>query len=196
MVLVLVVQKVWGSKFKMQKIWLCVVMALVALLGMFYPYVLPFVFVLSLLALGYFMWEVKQKGFHPQSDTYKKLEKIKKKRLKTEAQKHKHIHDQVAYIAKVWGYTKEQEKIINKFIETRAYAEMYNRFTASLLPQIITLIDNCNARERKGCKREVSKRLKELSDLMKLEFKKQKFEKVESFETSLIVYDTLLQETQ
>ena len=69
----------------------------------------------------------------------------------------------------MWGYTKEQEKIIEKFIKERAYSEMYNRLTASLFPQIISLIDNCNAREQKGCKRDVSKRLRELTDLMKEE---------------------------
>ena len=41
---------------------------------------------------------------------------------------------------------------------------MYNKLTASLFPQLITLIDNCNARGQKGCKREVSRRLRELTD--------------------------------
>jgi hypothetical protein len=73
---------------------------------------------------------------------------------------------------------------------------MYNKLTASLFPQMITLIDNCNAREQKGCKREVSRRLRELTMLMKDEMKKKKSEPTESFETTLEVYDHLLAEVK
>ena len=79
-------------------------------------------------------------------------------------------------------------------IRERAYSEMYNKLTASLFPQIISLIDNCNARGQKGCKREVSKRLRELTDLMKKELQKKKSRSQESFETTLEVYDQLLKE--
>jgi len=137
-------------------------------------------------------WKDKQQGFKPQSDTYKELEKIKKKRQKVDNNKHKHMSDQISYIDEVWGYTKEQEKIIEKFIESRAYSHMYNKLTASLFPQMITLIDNCNAQGQKGCKREVSRRLRELTELMKEELKKKKSQSTESFETTLEVYDQLL----
>ncbi|HFQ61377.1 MAG TPA: hypothetical protein ENK39_03645 [Epsilonproteobacteria bacterium] len=176
----------------MQKILVLSSVFLTALLGSFYPSVLPVIAVLSLGVLGYVVWGYRQKGFQPQSDTYKALEKIKKKRHKIEKNKHKHINDQIAYIQEVWGYTKEQEKVIEQFIEGRVYSEMYNKLTASLFPQIITLIDNCNARGQKGCKREVSKRLRELTLLMKEELKKKKSQSSESFETSLEVYDQLL----
>ena len=166
-----------------------------ALLGSFYPSILPWLAFTALLAMVYFWWKQKGKGFQPQSETYKMLEKLKKKRHKADSKKHKHINDQTAYIAEVWGYTKEQNKIIEKFIKERAYSEMYNKLTASLFPQIITLIDNCNARGQKGCKREVSKRLRELTDLMKEELKKKKSRTHESFETTLEVYDQLLKET-
>ena len=146
----------------------------------------------ALLVMLYLLWQQKQTGFQPKSATYKELEKIKKKRYKIENNKHKHINDQIAYIDEVWGYTKEQEKIIEKFIEERAYSDMYNKLTASLFPQIITLIDNCNARGQKGCKREVSKRLRELTLLMKEEFNKKKSRSSESFEITLEVYDQLL----
>ena len=76
----------------------------------------------------------------------------------------------------------------------RAYSEMYNKLTASLFPQIISLIDNCNARGQKGCKREVSKRLRELTDLMKVELQKKKSRSSEGFEITLEVYDQLLSE--
>ena len=142
----------------------------------------------------YLLWEFKQKGFQPKSETYKEIEKLKKKRLKSEHKKHQHIHDQITYIEQMWGYTQEQKKTIEKFIEDRAYSEMYNRLTASLLPQMITLIDYCNEREKKGCKREVSKRLKELTTLMKAELKKKKMQKSESYETTLEVYDHALKE--
>ncbi len=163
-----------------------------ALLGSSYPFILPWLAFAALLMMVYLWWQQRGKGFHPQSDTYKALEKIKKKRHKEDNKKHKHINDQIAYIDEVWGYTKEQEKIIEKFIKERAYSEMYNKLTASLFPQIITLIDNCNARGQKGCKREVSKRLRELTDLMKEELKKKKSQKSESFEITLEVYDQLL----
>ncbi len=163
-----------------------------ALIGFFYPFILPWLAFTALLMIVYLLWQQKGKGFQPQSETYKALEKIKKKRHKAENKKHKHINDQIAYIDEVWGYTKEQNKIIEKFIKERAYSEMYNKLTASLFPQIITLIDNCNARGQKGCKREVSKRLRRLTDLMKEELKKKKSQKSESFEITLEVYDQLL----
>ena len=165
-----------------------------ALLGSFYPFILPWLAFAALLVTGYLWWMQKEKGFQPQSETYKALEKIKKKRHKEDTKKHKHINDQIAYINEVWGYSKEQEKTIEKFIKERAYSEMYNKLTASLFPQIITLIDNCNARGQKGCKREVSKRLRVLTDLMKTELKKKKSQSSESFETTLEVYDQLLKE--
>ena len=166
----------------------------VALLGLLYPVSLMPLMLFSLLGMGYMLWQIKQKGFKPKSETYKEIEKIKKKRLKSEHKKHQHIHDQIIYIEQMWGYTKEQEKTIEKFIEERAYSEMYNRLTASLLPQMITLIDYCNERDKKGCKREVSKRLRELAALMKEELKKKKMQKSESYETTLEVYDHILKE--
>ena len=176
----------------MQKIIVLLAVFITALLGTFSSFLSPVLSLLSFAGLVYFLWKQKQKGFKPKSDTYKELEKIKKKRAKSDHDKHKHINDQIAYIAEVWGYTKEQDKIIKKFIEARAYSEMYNKLTASLFPQIITLIDNCNARGQKGCKREVSKRLRELTILMKDELQKKNFKKSENFETSLEVYDQLL----
>jgi len=176
----------------MYKIFLLLAVFLTALVGTFYSFTMPFVVLISLALLVYSVWQYKQKGFNPQSDTYKELEKIKKKRQKVDNNKHKHMSDQISYIDEVWGYTKEQEKIIEKFIESRAYSQMYNKLTASLFPQMITLIDNCNARGQKGCKREVSKRLRELTELMKEELKKKKSQSTESFETTLEVYDQLL----
>jgi hypothetical protein len=56
------------------------------------------------------------------------------------------------------------------------------------------MIDNCNAREKKGCKREVSKRIRDLAEVMKDELKKKKSQSTDSFETTLEVYDHLLKE--
>ena len=178
----------------MQKYFPFLAILLTSLLGYSYPSILLWLAIGALLFLLYMLWQESQKGFKPQSDTYKELEKLKKKRFKVENNKHKHINDQIAYIDEVWGYTKEQTKVIEKFLEVRAYSEMYNKLTASLFPQLITLIDNCNARGQKGCKREVSRRLRELTMLMKEEMKKKKSETLESFETTLEVYDTLLGE--
>jgi len=176
----------------MQMIFVLLAICITSFVGWMFTGVLPLIMFVSLALLIYIGWKQKQKGFKPQSDTYKELYKLKKKRNKIENNKHKHINDQISYIDEVWGYTKEQQKIIEKFINSRAYSMMYNKLTASLFPQIITLIDNCNARNKKGCKREVSKRLRELITLMKDELKKKKFKKVESFETTLEVYDQLL----
>ena len=165
-----------------------------SIIGIIYPSALTGIIILSLLGILYLAWQYKTKGFKPQSKTYKALEKIKKKREKTDNHKHIHINDQIAYIAEYWGYTKEQEKIIEKFVEKRAYSEIYNKLTASLFPQVITLIDNCNARGQKGCKREVSKRIRVLTDIMKTELKKKKSQNFESFETTLEVYDHLIKE--
>jgi type III secretory pathway component EscV len=176
----------------MQMLYLFLAVFVTALLGTFFHFLSPVLLLLSLLGFVYVFWQYKKKGFKPQSDTYKELEKLKKKREKTEENKHKHINDQVAYIAEVWGYSKEQEKTIDKFITQRAYSQMYNRLTASLFPQMITLIDYCNERGQKGCKREVSKRLRELTDLMKEELKKKKTKKSESYETTLEVYDQIM----
>ncbi len=165
-----------------------------SIIGILYPSALTGIMILSLLGISYLAWQYKTKGFKPQGKTYKALEEIKKKRQKTDSNKHKHINDQIAYIEEYWGYTKEQENIIEKFIEKRAYSEIYNKLTASLFPQVITLIDNCNAREQKGCKREVSKRIRELTLIMKKELKKKKSQNSESFETTLEVYDHLIKE--
>jgi len=140
----------------------------------------------------YILYRDRKKEFRPQGKKYKLLEKIRKKREKIEKDKHKHISDQIKYIEKVWGYTKEQNSIITKFIETKSYMELYNKLTASILPQIITLIDNCNEREQKGCKRDVSQRLKALTTLMKDEMQKSHLEKKEHFDISLEVCDQLL----
>ena len=173
---------------------LCIIIT--AAIGIFYPILLTWIIVFSLIGLVYHFWQMHSQGYQPQSKTYKTLEKLKKKREKAAQTKHIHINDQIAYINEYWGYTKEQEKTIEKFIEKRAYSKIYNKLTASLLPQIITLIDNCNARGQKGCKREVSKRIRNLTDIMKEELKKKKSQSTESFETTLEVYDHLIKEVK
>ena len=137
---------------------------------------------------------MNKEGYRPKSKTYKALEKLKQKREKSEQTKHIHINDQIAYIEEYWGYTKEQKKVIEKFVEKRAYSESYNKLSASLIPQIIGLVDNCNARGQKGCKREVSRRIRDLIEIMKSELKKKKSKSTESFETTLEVYDHLVKE--
>ena len=188
------VQRVWVSRSSVQNPRIYLSVFVTALLGTFFHFLSPVLAFFSLVGFGYILWQNSQKGFKPKSDTYKELERLKKKRVKKEDKQHKHINDQIAYIDEVWGYTKEQEKIIKKFIESRAYSTIYNKLTASLLPQVIALMDNCNAGAKKGCKREVSKRLRELAELMKTELKKKKSESVESFETTLEVYDRLQKE--
>ena len=185
-------QKAWASRSKMPSLPLIIAVFVTSILGLISSL---FLIVLSLGSLALLIYTLKKqgkKGFKPQSDTYKTLEKIKKKRQKTDENKHKHISDQVSYIKEVWGYSKEQDKIIEKFINTRAYSEEYNKMSASFLPQIIDLIDRCNEKEQKGCKRDVSKRLKELTTLMKEQLQKQNSLNNENLEVGLEVYDELL----
>ena len=176
-------------------IYLLLAFMLTSLLGLFSSSLLWFILILSSSALIYSLWkERKNQTFKPKSQNFKALEKVKQKRVKTEALKHKYIDDQITYIANMWGYNKEQEKIVFDFLEQKAYRERYNKFSASLLPQIILLIDNCNKREQKGCKREVGSRLRDLSSLMKNELKKKKLNSKDEFEITLEVYDCLLKE--
>lgn len=165
---------------------------LTSFLGILFPSLLFFVAFISSMLLGYTLWQEKNRGFTPQSHSYKMIEKIKKKREKSDLKKHHYISDQIAYIEEVWGYTQEQHKILHRCLDSRAYLESYNRLSASLLPQIISLIDHCNAQEQRGCKREVSRRLRELTHFIKVELEKKQGEKQEHFETTLEVYDRLL----
>ena len=178
----------------MQIFTILIGISITALIGIFFPSTLIWIIALSVIGFIYQLWEARKQGYQPKSKTYKALEKLKKRREKTNQSKHIHINDQIAYIEEYWGYTKEQKKIIEKFVEKRAYSEIYNKLTASLFPQIITLIDNCNAREQKGCKREVSKRIRDLTEIMKEALKKKKSQSTDSFETTLEVYDRLLKE--
>ena len=163
-------------------------------IGIFYPTILIWMIALSAVAMIILLWQFKKTGYKPQTKTYKTVEKIKKKREKTAYHKHQHIYDQIAYIDTYWGYTKEQERITRRFVEKRAYSEMYNKLTASLFPQVIALIDQCNEKEQKGCKREVSRRIRELTNLMKTEIKKHRGKKEDDFDTTLKAYDHLIKE--
>ena len=147
---------------------------------------------LSIFLLGYHWWQ-KGKDYQPKSKEFKELEKLRNKVAKKELARHSFLEDQIAYIGSIWGYNKSQESITTKFIEQRAYGKIYNKLTASLLPQLILLIEACNSQSRKGCKAEVNARLRELVSIMKEELKNSKSQKKESFETTLEVFDYLVQ---
>lgn len=162
--------------------------------GVLFPDWMVWMAVLSFAFMIMLWWKrVRSEHFAPRSKTFKEMQKIKIKREKIAADKHHHINDQIDYIELRWGYTQEQKRTIERFLQQRAYTEMYNRLSASLLPQLITLVDHCNEREQKGCKREVSKRIRELVLIMKKELKRKKLQNRDSFETTLKVYDHLLQ---
>lgn len=170
-----------------------------SIFGFFYTDILPFISLFSVIGIFYIIWNSKKKReekkiFKPESESYKEREKLKIQRDRKEGERHIYITDQISYIENRWGYTKEQEKIVATFMEKRAYSKLYNKLSASLFPQMILLIDDCNAIEKKGCKREVSSRLRELINLMKAELKKKKEESIESFEVNTEVYDYLLKE--
>jgi hypothetical protein len=125
---------------------------------------------------------------------HKELIKIKKKRLIEAEKKHDIINNQSAYIAEAWKLSIQQEKTFITFIKTRAYSELFSKMTASLLPQLIKMIDKCLESKKAGCKREISRRINELVEIMKEEIRRKKSKKVEDFETTKEVYDHLIGE--
>jgi len=124
----------------------------------------------------------------------KQLAKIKKKRLIQAEKKHEMINNQFVYIQNIWNLSRDQQKTFVSFIEKRAYTDLYTKMTASLLPQLIKMIDSCIEQNKKGCKRNVSRRINELVVIMKEEIKRKKSKKIEDFETISQVYDHLISE--
>jgi len=175
-------------------IYILIAIFITASVGFFMPNTLLYIAILALTLTIYLVIKCKKSSYTPQSQTYKELEKIKKKRKKADDKKHKHINDQLNYIKKHWGYTQTQAKVIEKTVANRAYSIIYRKLTASVLPQLIELIDNCNNKEQKGCKREVNKRINELVDILKDAIKEHKEKKQESYEISLEVLDKLMRE--
>lgn len=166
-----------------------------SIFGLLYPKILFFSSTLSFIGIVCLWWDFqKKKTFKPKSEGYKELVKLKDRKEKKDEMKHVYIQDQVSYIENKWGFTQEQERVFALFVENRAYSKIYNKLSASLFPQMILLIDDCNAIDKKGCHREVSKRLRELTAVMKDELKKKKVESQESFEVNKEVYDYLLKE--
>jgi Ca2+/Na+ antiporter len=124
----------------------------------------------------------------------KALTKIKKKRIKEAKRKHNTIHNQIAYIAEIWELNQGQKKSFINFIEKKAYSDLYSKMTASLLPQLIKMINKCIEQKKVGCKRDVNRRINELVFIMRDEVKRKKSEKVEDFKTLSEVYDHLIDE--
>lgn len=134
--------------------------------------------------------------FIPRSKHFKEMQKIQKKRQKSNQDKHNIISDQINYIEVHWGCTKSQKKVIESFLDQRAYINTYNKLNGSLLPQLNTMIDQCLKQEQKGCKRAVTKRIREMVELMREELKKHKIEEKDRLETTMKVYDHLLKESR
>jgi len=124
----------------------------------------------------------------------KALAKIRKKRVQEAKRKHNTIHNQIAYIAEIWELSQSQKKNFINFIEKKAYSDLYTKMTASLLPQLIKMIDKCIEQKRVGCKRDVNRRINELVFIMREEIKRKKSEKIEDFKTLSQVYDHLIDE--
>lgn len=179
-------------------VYLLFAIALTALLGLIYPMGLPIIFTLSVVLLLYLIWRSRSHNkpilelFSRQDDIA--LQRVKKRRNDHTLQREKHLNQQIEYIATAWGYSESQEKVIQQFVADKVYLMCYDRLTASLLPHIITLIEQCNQREKKGCKNEVNRRIKALIALLKQEIHQHKEREVEIFEVNLEVYDRLLQE--
>ena len=122
------------------------------------------------------------------------IEKLNKKRQVEQHQKHDTINNQVAHIQELWDLSKSQQRIFVNFIEKRAYTDLYTKMTNSLLPQLIKMIEICIEQHKKGCKREVQRRINELTKIMKSEISRTQAKKKDDFETTSEVYDQLLHE--
>ena len=181
------------------------------LFGVFVTSLLSFFFgglffaVLSIVLLIYFIIVVslhfRKKREHKvlkihKTKEYKAITKLKDARAKEAQKRHDFITNQVAYIAHIWELSMVQEKTFNTFIEKKAYSELYTKMTASLLPQLTRMIEECIERDMVGCKRDVSSRLNELVFVMKEEIKRKKKTKKENFETMRDVFDHLLNEVK
>ena len=131
-----------------------------------------------------------------KSKEHKIFEKITKKREIEKAQKHDNINNQVARIQELWDLSQDQQKTFVRFIEKRAYTDLYTKMTASLLPQLIKMIEICIDQQKSGCKREVQRRINDLTKIMKAEINRVQAKKKDDFETTSEVYDQLLHEIQ
>ena len=128
---------------------LSILIIFISIVGIVFPKSLYFFALVACLTLLYQLWQTK--SMQPKSKEFRELERAKQKREKKELRKHRFIEDQIAYIGKIWGYNKSQEAVVERFIEQRAYGKIYTKLTASLLPQLILLIEECNAQKQKGC---------------------------------------------
>ncbi len=129
-----------------------------------------------------------------RSKEHRFLEKIAKKRTVENRRKHETINNQIATIQELWELSKDQQNTFIRFIEKRAYTDLYTKMTASLLPQLIKMIEICLAQHKSGCKREVQRRINELVKIMKAEIARTKAKRKDDFETTSEVYDRLLTE--
>ncbi len=178
-----------------KSLWLFIGLFTATILGIFFPSLMVWLALFSFVSLSFLAWrKIRVEHFAPKSKAFREIQKIQKKRDKIAVDKHHHINDQIAYIETKWGYNQEQKRIIDRLLQERAYTQIYHRLSASLLPQLIMLVDQCNQKEQKGCKREVTRRIRELTLLMKKELQRKKSERQEGFETTLEVYDHLLHE--
>jgi ABC-type transport system involved in cytochrome bd biosynthesis fused ATPase/permease subunit len=125
---------------------------------------------------------------------HKLLQKITKKRHIEQEKKHETINNQVAHIQQMWELSQDQQKTFVRFIEKRAYSDLYTKMTASLLPQLIRMIEICLEQNKSGCKRQIQKRINELVKIMKAEISRTDAKKRDDFETTSEVYDQLLHE--
>jgi ABC-type multidrug transport system fused ATPase/permease subunit len=177
------------------------VMSLVALFAsnLFLSVVVVLLFIYFVVVVSLYFRARKKKKLvrkKPKSKEAKAIEKLRISRAKEAAKKHDFITNQVAYIAEIWQLSQTQEKTFATFIEKKAYSELYTKMTASLLPQLTRMIEECLERDMVGCKRDVSSRLNELVFVMKEEIKRKKRRKKENFETMRDVYDHLIEEVK
>lgn len=162
-----------------------------------------FMLIVAVVLFAYFIivyaLHVKAKTARPKlsprpTKDQKVLQKIQKARKLEAKKKHDIIHNQLAHIESIWQLTDNQNKTFISFIEKKAYSDLYSKMTASLLPQLIKMCEACLAKNLKGCKRDVNRRINELVAIMKEEIKRKREQKEEDYDTSSKVYDHLIDE--
>jgi Ca2+/Na+ antiporter len=158
--------------------------------------VVLFAYFIAVLALYFRSKKEKKRLKVKKTKEQKAIEKLKNSKAKEKKRKHDLIHNQVAYISEIWELSKSQERAFVNFIEAKVYTDLYSKMTSSLLPQLTKMIEECLEREKRGCKREVQRRINDLVAIIKSETKRKKAQKRENFETMSEVFDKLLKEIE
>ena len=158
----------------------------VSIIGVFFPKSLVYIAAISFILIVIYTFKSK--------NISNILKKIKNNQKRADKKRFKNIKKQFNYIDKEWGFNQTQAKVVDRFLEERAYSIIYRKLSFSILPQLIELIESCNKKDKLGCKREVNRRINELILILKEAIKESRELTHQNYEISLEVVDRLLKE--